>query len=51
MIAKLPGKSVPLGDKLEIVCLLQAAEIERLSDSLEEYHVKYEVVYRIGTAR
>jgi hypothetical protein len=31
MIAKLPGdKKKFMGDHLEIVCLLQAAEIERL---------------------
>ena len=42
MIAKLPGdKKVFLGNKLEVVCLLQAAEIERLALHLEEYKVKY----------
>jgi hypothetical protein len=34
MIAQLPGEKQFLGAELEIVCLLQAAEIERLSDFL-----------------
>ena len=41
MIASLPGaKKVNMGNKLEMLCLLQAAEIERLSVSLEDYRVK-----------
>ena len=42
MIAKLPGsKAQFMGDKLEILCLFQAAEIERLIDSLDEYRLRY----------
>ena len=41
MIASLPGgEKVNMGNKLEMLCLLQAAEIERLSVSLEDYRVK-----------
>ena len=44
MIAKLPGdKKVFMGNKLQLVCLLQAAEIERLALQLEEYKVKQRV--------
>lgn len=42
MIAKLPGeKKVFMGNNLEIVCLLQAAEVERLLDSLDDYRLRY----------
>ena len=42
MIAKLPGdKKVFMGDSLELVCLFQAAEIERLIENLEEFKLKY----------
>lgn len=40
MIAKLPGTRKFMGPHLEIVCLLQAAEIERLCAYLEEYQMK-----------
>jgi hypothetical protein len=40
MIAKLPGNKVNMGQHLELVCLLQAAEIERLCEYLEEYKLK-----------
>ena len=33
-----------MGENLELVCLLQAAEIERLIESLEEYKLKYKEV-------
>jgi len=46
MIARLPGdRKTFMGNKLELVCLLQAAEIERLSLNLAEYRVRYEFVY------
>jgi hypothetical protein len=41
MIAKLPGRKNFMGPHLELVCLLQAAEIERLIENLEDYKVKY----------
>jgi len=42
MIARLPGdKKIFMGNKLELICLLQAAEIERLALNLEEYRAKY----------
>lgn len=42
MIARLPGdKKNFMGNKLELICLLQAAEIERLTLTLEDYRVKY----------
>lgn len=42
IIAKLPGdKKVFMGNKLEILCLLQAAEIERLALNLDDYRAKY----------
>ena len=42
IIAKLPGdKRVFMGNKLEILCLLQAAEIERLALHLDDYRAKY----------
>ena len=38
MIASLPGeKKRFMGDHPEVVCLLQAAEIERLHEYLQEY--------------
>ena len=40
MIAKLPGEQKFMGPHLEMVCLLQAAEIERLCQFLEEYRMK-----------
>jgi hypothetical protein len=40
MIARLPGQRAPMGENLELVCLLQAAEIERLCEYLEEYKLK-----------
>lgn len=47
MIAKLPGdKRLFMGDNLEMVCLFQAAEIERLIDNLDEYKLKYKEVER-----
>jgi len=45
MIAKLPGGKKFMGDNLEIVCLLQAAELERLNDFLESYKIKYPMVH------
>jgi hypothetical protein len=50
MIAKLPGQRVNMGDHLELVCLLQAAEIERLCEYLEEYKLKYLLAY-LGSVR
>lgn len=42
MIARLPGESQNfMGEHLEIVCLLQAAEIERLIDNLDDYKLRY----------
>ena len=42
MIANLPGKKgTSLQGKTELVCLLQAAEIERLNEYLQEYNVRY----------
>lgn len=47
MIAKLPDHpSQPMGNHLELVCLLQAAEIERLSDYLTEINSKYREMER-----
>jgi hypothetical protein len=34
-----------MGQHLELVCLLQAAEIERLIDSLDEYKLRFFVLY------
>jgi hypothetical protein len=31
-----------MGDCLEMVCLFQAAEIERLIENLDEYRLKYD---------
>lgn len=42
MIAKLPGgKARFMGDNLELVCLFQAAEIQRLIENLEDFKQKY----------
>jgi hypothetical protein len=41
MIARLPGEQKFMGPHLEMVCLLQAAEIERLCQFLEEFKMKY----------
>ena len=41
MIARLPGENKQnMGEHLEIVCLLQAAEIERLIDNLDDYKLR-----------
>ena len=41
MIARIPGENKTfMGEHVEIVCLLQAAEIERLIDSLEDYKLR-----------
>lgn len=46
MIARLPGaKSRFMGDNIEMVCLFQAAEIERLIDSLDDYRLRYCIVW------
>lgn len=46
MIARLPGeKRNFMGDNLEIVCLFQAAEIERLIDNLDDFRLKYQPFY------
>lgn len=42
LIARVPGdKRIFMGDHLELVCLFQAAEIERLHDSLRQYGVRF----------
>ena len=41
MIAKLQGENKFMGDHIELVVLFQAAEIERLTKSLEEYRVRF----------
>ena len=47
MIARLPDHSANfMGHNLEIVCLMQAAEIERLSEYLDEFKIKYREVSR-----
>jgi DNA repair exonuclease SbcCD nuclease subunit len=47
MIARLPDHpTTPMGSHLELVCLLQAAEIERLTDFLTENKAKYREVER-----
>lgn len=52
MIAKLPGdKRLFMGDNLEMVCLFQAAEIERLIDNLDEYKLKYVFLAYLGTRK
>jgi hypothetical protein len=40
-IRHFPGKQVNLGQNLEIMVLLQTAEIERLTINLHEYRMKY----------
>ena len=41
MIAKFPGQQTRfMGEDLELVCLLQAAEIERLCDYLEDFRLR-----------
>lgn len=41
MIAKLPGDDRNfMGGHLDLVCLFQAAEIERLCEYLDEYKLK-----------
>ena len=41
MMQNLPGAGVqPIGDHLEVVCLLQAAELERLAQYLEDFKLK-----------
>lgn len=40
MIRHFPGRKVDLGQQLEVLVLLQTAEIERLSNSLHEYRTK-----------
>jgi hypothetical protein len=47
MIQKLPGEEkIFMGDNLELVCLFQAAEIERLTLYLNEYVLKYREIER-----
>ena len=47
MIAKLPNHpSKRMGPYLELVCLLQAAEIERLADFLAEIRARYRELER-----
>jgi len=41
MIRNFPGKKFAMGQHLEIVLILQAAEIERLTINLQEYRTKY----------
>ena len=46
MIARLPGENkTNMGEHLEIVCLFQAAEIERLIDNLEDYKLRFFTIY------
>lgn len=45
MIAKLPGGGTFMGSHLEVICLLQAAEIERLTDFLDIYKFRYRQNY------
>lgn len=33
-----------MGDNLELICLFQAAEIERLIDNLDQYKLKYNLL-------
>lgn len=41
MIAKLPNSNrYFMGENLEVVCLFQAAEIERLIENLDVYKLK-----------
>lgn len=47
MIARLPGdKRIAMGEHLDLVCLLQAAEIERLCEFLEDYKLKYNINHK-----
>ena len=47
LIARLPGDNKPfMGDNIEMVCLFQAAEIERLIEYLDEYRIKYKEIER-----
>lgn len=47
MIVNLPGKEgQSLKDKPEVVCMLQAAEIERLNQFLQEYQIRYRELER-----
>ena len=47
LIARLPGDKKPfMGDNIELVCLFQAAEIERLIEYLDEYKLKYRELER-----
>jgi hypothetical protein len=43
MIAKLPGENKFMGESLELIVLFQGAEIERLTESLEDYKIKYNI--------
>lgn len=48
MIAKLPGSRKNfMGSHLEIVCLLQSAEIERLCEFLDDYKYRYYLKFKI----
>lgn len=45
-IARLPGeKKRFMGENLEIICLFQAAEIERLIDNLDDFRLRYYWAY------
>jgi hypothetical protein len=47
MIARLPDHSQNfMGGHLEVVCLMQAAEIERLTEFLSEFKLKYKELER-----
>lgn len=47
LIATMPGhKKLFMGDNVEMVAFLQAAEIERLIEYLDEYRIKYKEVER-----
>lgn len=47
MIAKLPEHSQnAMSGHLEIVCMMQAAEIERLAEYLDEFRIKFKEVSR-----
>lgn len=48
MIRHFPGKKVNLGQHLEVLVLLQTAEIERLTNNLHEYRIKYDY-HHIGS--
>lgn len=52
LIARVPGDTrIFMGDHLELVCLFQAAEIERLHDSLREYAVRFKELERVELDR